>query len=487
MAHEGAFARTMALTAKALNARDWALSSGTGAGWRLVMDLRRRRALESLRQARAALRWAPAEVRARGYGRALDFLIRLGGKVAERILTEPAMDYWLHLRGTHFTGPRPEREWRLHYGLAGGMAAAAAWAARARGRFETTVPPGGRITLFGSPFVLALPPADEFSPALLRVDMDALELELDGRPCGRWTRGDLAQARPGEPISRGRAQLERLVEAAPGLVVDDSSWLTNHGVTMHGISNLDAGAQERFGAVIGRALEGMKTMAPGLRDEMLDLTRLLVPLKPHETMSSVSSSYMNMRGTICLSYSDSEMLQAETLIHEFCHQKMNQLLEVDPILEPGQSGQVFYSPWRPDARRLRGLLLGAHAFLNVASHLLDAVSSGSYRRRKLVDVMLNVALRAIQVEEGLRTVDQYCDLTPFGLEFVSAMKKELARVHHGCLWFPEPLLREARKTAAAHRAKHALGSTGLYRDARFSDRVRRAPFLSPGGAELQAL
>jgi hypothetical protein len=165
---------------------------------------------------------------------------------------------------------------------------------------------------------------------------------------------------------------------------------------------------------------------------------------------------------------------------------MNQLLEVDPLLEPGQGGQVFYSPWRADARRLRGLLLGAHAFLNVASLLLDAIATSSFRKKELVDVMLNVAIRALQVEEGMRAVDHYADLTPFGREFVAAMRHELARVHQGCLWFPKPLMKEAAKTAAAHRAKHALGNTSLHRAADFEDKVKRAPFLSPGGVELES-
>lgn len=472
----------MALTAKRLDARDWALSAGLGAGWRLVMSKRLAHARAGLRAARRALRRAPRAVQAAGYGRALDFLVGLRGP-GRRALTEPAFDYWLHLGGAHFNGSRPEREWRLHYGLAGTLAAAAAWRARGRGRFAATVPPGGRLTLHGEPLALALDARDAFAPAELRTEPDALELRLRGRPAGRWTRAEVEAVTPELPAARGRARLERMVEAAPGLVVDSSSWLTNHGVTMHGLAELDVPARRAFAAVIARALEGMRRTAPGLHAEMTDLTRLLMPLRPHKTMSSVSSSYVSMRGAICLSPSDSELLQAETLIHEFCHQKMNQLLEVDPLLVPGQSGQVFYSPWRGDARRLRGLLLGAHAFLNVASHLLDAVSEASYRRRELVDVMLNVAVRALQVEEALRTVDQYADLTPFGAQFVSALKKELARVQHGALWFPRPLLREARRTCAAHRARHALGATGFHRPAGLVDRVRRAPFLSPGGVE----
>lgn len=471
----------MALNVKALRAEDWALSGGTGKGWRAVTGLRRDRAAAALKAAKAALKGAGKDLRA--CAASADALLALKGPEGDRALTEPALDYWLHLRATHFDRERPLEEWRLHYGLLGGMAAGAAWAGRRKGSFPGAFDPGGRLNLHGGPFVLAAAPEDGLSPVSLSVSPSALEARAGARSA-RWTRAEAEALAPGASLERGGLRLERLVEAAPGMVVDGSCWLVNRGVEMHGLASLDAAERVAFAAVIARALGRMRSMAPGLHAEMTDLTRLLVPLKTNESMSSVSSSYVNMRGAICLSPSDSELLQAETLIHEFCHQKMNQLLEVDPLILPGQSGQAFYSPWRADARRLRGLLLGAHAFLNVGSLLLGAASEGGLRRKELVDVMLNVAIRALQTEDALRSVSMYADMTPFGLEFCGVMRRELARVHSGALAFPPELLAEAKAKADAHRAAHALGNTGLHRADGWTDRVGRAPFLTPGAAGI---
>jgi len=198
---------------------------------------------------------------------------------------------------------------------------------------------------------------------------------------------------------------------------------------------------------------------------------------------SVSSSYVNLRGAICLSHCEDPILQAETLIHEFCHQKMNQLMVVEPILLPGQSGQVFYSPWRKDPRRLRGLMLGAHAFLNVSKYLLGSLSRGSFREEAGVDAMLNVAQRLYQIESALRTLAIYGSCTEFGREFILGMWRELGLLFHGIQWFPGALIAEARENAQKHRAQFALSDTGFHKSPGFVDTVKRAPFLTPGGLE----
>lgn len=163
---------------------------------------------------------------------------------------------------------------------------------------------------------------------------------------------------------------------------------------------------------------------------------------------------------------------------------MNQLLILEPILLPGQSGQVFYSPWRKDARRLRGLLLGAHAFLNVASHLLRFLrSEDGFKEKARIDVMLNIAQRLYQVEAALRCVSFYGTLTEFGQSFVVGMWRELGLLFHGVQWFPAALLKEARDHCAEHSAQHALFETGFHKSDDFIDKLERAPFLTPGGVE----
>lgn len=417
----------------------WVFAGGVTPEWNWVADRRRREALAKL-EAVDLSKAPPGKWRA-----GLDYLLKTPGPERDRLLLDPAMDYWLYLWDKHFaSAPASESDWRLQLSLLQGFAAALA---KQRGDpldFEAWPDPAGRFYLYGSPW---------------------------------W-----AEA-PKGPFNVSRLELRRLPELRPGLIVDEQAWLLVHGVTMHGLGKLNHRQLKRFIEVLSRSIEELRDVDPLIEAELLDMTRLIVPLATPEKQSSVSSSYVSLRGAICLSHAESTLLQAETLIHEFCHQKMNQLLAVDPLLLPGQGGQVFYSPWRPDARRLRGLLLGAHAFLNVARHLLAAISRRSFRKRENIDTMLNVALRLYQVEDALRSLFFYARFTEFGLRFTLALQRELGVLHHGTLWFPKALIKEARAATQRHRAKFALHDTGFHKSAAFVDRVKKAPFLSPGGVE----
>lgn len=162
---------------------------------------------------------------------------------------------------------------------------------------------------------------------------------------------------------------------------------------------------------------------------------------------------------------------------------MNQLLIADPVLLPGQGGQVFYSPWRDDARRLRGLLLGAHAFLNVARYLARSLSRETYPEAQHIEVMVNVSRRVLQVEEALRSLILYGSFTEFGRRFVLGLWREVGALHHAIQWFPPALLKEQRVECDSHRKQFALGDTGFHKGKDFVDKVRRVAFLTPKGID----
>lgn len=79
----------------------------------------------------------------------------------------------------------------------------------------------------------------------------------------------------------------------------------------------------------------------------------------------LSASYQEAIGTIYLSLHPHPMTMTEAVIHEFSHNKINALFELDPVLENAWS-PLYASPVRPDLRPLHGIVLAAHAFLPVA-------------------------------------------------------------------------------------------------------------------------
>jgi len=452
----------------------WILGGGIDAEWRWVHKRRLDDARRGLREAKTRLaREAPVSVRRARYGAALDFLLRAKGPEADRALAHPALDYWIALWKSHFAKACPEEDWRLQYGLAAGFAAALALKQGARLECDATLDPDGSFYLHGLPWALDFPGA---SRAAVRVSVKFGVLTVSGQ--GVDAAFALKDAAPGGPA-------RRLDEVVPGMVVDDRGWLQLHGVTMHGLLRLEDEARHAFAATIGTAIRGMAERDPRLHAEMTDLLSVLVPLQNPMNHGSVSSSYTTIRGLIALSPSDDPLLQAETLIHEFCHMKLNQLLAAEPLFLPGQSGQVYYSPWRPDARRLRGLLIGAHAFLNVGRYLARSLQREELPDEKRLEIMSNVARRLYQVEAALAASTEHGSFTEFGHRFVLGMWRELGLLRHAVLWFPPALVAEQRAEHEKHRAERSLAGTWLHKTPELVDAVPR-PAFAPAGRPAPA-
>lgn len=450
----------------------WILGGGLTPQWRQVHRRRLDETRRGLREALSRLKKeGPASARRRRYAAAAAFLVGAQGPVADRALEHPALDYWLSLFRSHFARPCEEEDWHLQFGLLGGFAAGLALRLGKPLSCDAVLDPDGSLFLYGTPWALDFAEASR-APVSIAVKAGVLTVAGEGLEAVFSLDG---------AVSGGPAR--RLTEIVPGVVVDDRGWLQVHGVVMHGLLRLDEAGREAFAAPIRRAFQDMAERDPKLCAELTDLLHVLTPLDNPQKHASVSSSYMTARGLIALSPSDDPLLQAETLIHEFCHMKLNQLIAADPLLLPGQGGQVWYSPWRPDARRLRGLLIGAHAFLNVGRYLARSLQREDYPDEQALEVMSNVARRLFQVETAMKAVTENAALTPFGREFVVGMWRELGLLRHAVQWFPPGLVAEQKLECDKHYAERALPGTFIHKTAELSDLVPRARFAPAGRPE----
>jgi HEXXH motif-containing protein len=117
-------------------------------------------------------------------------------------------------------------------------------------------------------------------------------------------------------------------------------------------------------ASLATALHRIERHLPDLYGEMQLFIPQIVPVGWHDE-KHLSASYQEMIGTIYMTLHPSQMTLSEALIHEFSHNKLNALFELDAVLENAWS-PLYTSPVRPDPRPLHGVLLAVHAFLPVA-------------------------------------------------------------------------------------------------------------------------
>jgi HEXXH motif-containing protein len=129
---------------------------------------------------------------------------------------------------------------------------------------------------------------------------------------------------------------------------------------------IDLGGREasEWTGVLGEALDLVRVHLPDLRREMDLFVQQIVPVG-YDAEKHLSASYQEAIGTIYMTLHPSLMTMTEALVHEFSHNKINALFELDDVLENAFS-PLYASPVRPDPRPLHGVLLAVHAFLPVA-------------------------------------------------------------------------------------------------------------------------
>ncbi len=146
-------------------------------------------------------------------------------------------------------------------------------------------------------------------------------------------------------------------------------------------------------AALAEALGLVEAQMPELRREIDLVVQQVVPVGSSRERH-LSASFQEAIGTVYLSLHPQPLTMVEALIHEFSHNKLNALLEVDPVLENAFTS-LHRSPVRPDPRPLHGLLLAVHAFLPVARFYEALIASGDPRGQRP-----EVRRRFLQIIEG---------------------------------------------------------------------------------------
>jgi HEXXH motif-containing protein len=172
--------------------------------------------------------------------------------------------------------------------------------------------------------------------------------------------------------------------------------------------DLGGRSPEEWTRALADALAIIARHLPDLRREMDLYVSQIVPVG-YDAEKHLSASYREAIGTIYMTLHPSTMTLAEALIHEFSHNKINALFEIDDVLE-NAFFPLYKSPVRPDPRPLHGVLLAVHAFLPVArlyEMMIEArdplASSASFRGRYRQIIGLNREGASVVLENAMPT------------------------------------------------------------------------------------
>ncbi len=192
------------------------------------------------------------------------------------------------------------------------------------------------------------------------------------------------------------------------------------------------------------ACDLISTCQPALYNEITRYVRVLMPIVPPDPLTSVSSTSAAAHGLLWLSLNSNTMTIAETLVHEFHHQKLNTLMLFDPVITGPTKQPIFYSPWRNDARPLFGILHGAFAFGGVLE-FYNRVSQCEIATSTADKISERLHLLRSQVLQALDTLGREANFSTLGRSLYEAMRKHAE-------WLPTHSLSET----GAQRVKDYL-------------------------------
>jgi uncharacterized protein len=213
-----------------------------------------------------------------------------------------------------------------------------------------------------------------------------------------------------------------------------------HGHHVPPASRLAPSEVQRWRGLFSQAWTLLADRIPERAAELATGLRTLIPLADADDGSALSATLRHTFGAFGLTRPATPAEFAVTLVHEFQHSKLSAIIDITPLIEPGERRRYF-APWREDPRPLAGLLQGVYAFVAVAD---------TWRALRGVDAVaatadVEFAKTRLMVDSGLTSVERSAALTRAGAALAVGLRATT-----------DQLLAEPVSTAVAREAAAAV-------------------------------
>ena len=164
-------------------------------------------------------------------------------------------------------------------------------------------------------------------------------------------------------------------------------------------------------SIYKKSFDLLKNLDEWIYDELNQIITKIIPLWTARWMHN-SASYKECIGHLYMGLTlDSvapEVNNLEAIIHESSHNKLNLILQFDPIVL-NDVEYKYYSAIRPDARHLQWVFLGYHAFAPTMYIIMKAYASGVLKNDKIW--LDKIVLYYIKTKFLQKVIRKYARLT----------------------------------------------------------------------------
>jgi HEXXH motif-containing protein len=186
----------------------------------------------------------------------------------------------------------------------------------------------------------------------------------------------------------------------------------------------DRSYQKRCAPMVELALAATERHDPELFARM-KLALSAVAMKPRAAGDFQGISFSDFPGAFIISYVAHPYLIAESMVHEFHHNRLFAIESAVPLVEEtGTEAALYYSPFRPDPRPIRGLLHGLYVFAAVW-RFWDKVSQATDIEPVLRAFAVDRTFRvAFQLAIACKQLSSHPGLTPNGQAVFAILARE---------------------------------------------------------------
>jgi hypothetical protein len=187
------------------------------------------------------------------------------------------------------------------------------------------------------------------------------------------------------------------------------------------VAHMQPCAERRLADSLARATRGLrflKEVWPAAYFAAVRHVKGLILLE--ERGYTRSHSPLSLLGVVAITATD-EASVGDLIVHEASHVRLNLMRQFDPLWQDREPGRLHESPWRQDARPLAGIILGVHAFMNVARYYRQVAI---WRGRDAVAETLFERQR-VKVRLAWERAKAFARPTALGERFFSELEKEV--------------------------------------------------------------
>ncbi len=169
----------------------------------------------------------------------------------------------------------------------------------------------------------------------------------------------------------------------------------------------------------------LKSVDEWFYNELNFIVSKIVPLWTARGLHN-SASYKETIWSLYLWYTidnqNPEINNLEAIIHESSHNKLNLIMQFDPIIL-NDAEEKYYSPYRPDARHIHWTFLGLHAFVPTIYILAKSYSENKFSNNDMWKE--KILLYHLKNQICLNVINKYAKLTDLWQEILNEISEVL--------------------------------------------------------------